>query len=84
MSRKSAGTGEGAANDERVMDEFGNTPTFGDDSADVLAMTTSPAFDIWLDRQMKTLLAACDTKPDHFLVDLIRREFAKRQRKVTE
>ena len=49
-----------------------------------LPMTTSPAFDMWLERQMKTLIAACDQAPDQKLIDLIRREFAKRDSKVTD
>ncbi|MBK8161279.1 MAG: hypothetical protein IPK59_21850 [Rhodospirillaceae bacterium] len=49
-----------------------------------LSMTTSPAFDMWLERQMKTLLAACDQEPDQKLVDLIRRACAQRDGKVTD
>ena len=33
---------------------------------------------------MKTLLSACDQVPDQKLVDLIRREFAKRDGKITD
>lgn len=47
-------------------------------------MTTAPAFDIWLERQIKALFAACDDEPDQALIDLIRHEFAKRDGKVTE
>jgi hypothetical protein len=39
---------------------------------------------MWLERQMKTLVAACDQAPDQKLIDLIRREFAKRAGKVTD
>jgi hypothetical protein len=47
-------------------------------------MTTSPAFDQWLERQMKTLISACDLTPDQKLVDLIRREMGRRDGKITE
>lgn len=53
-------------------------------SAEILPMTTSPDFDRWLDRQIKILLAACGDTPDQALVDLIRREMAKKSGKVTE
>lgn len=47
-------------------------------------MTTSPAFDLWLERQMKSLIAACDQTPDQRLIDLIHRELGKREAKITE
>nr|WP_298689385.1 hypothetical protein [uncultured Dongia sp.] len=52
--------------------------------ARAVPMTTSPAFDLWLERQMKTLMAACDHTPDQKLIDLIHREMGKRDGKITE
>lgn len=78
MSRKPNGSGHP---DNRAPADSGQNPA---SPAMPLSMTTSPAFDMWLERQMKTLIAACDQEPDQKLVDLIRREFAKRDGKVTE
>jgi hypothetical protein len=36
---------------------------------------TSPAFDRWLERQMKTLFAACEEPADEKLIKLIREAF---------
>jgi|JI10StandDraft_1071094.scaffolds.fasta_scaffold43609_4 hypothetical protein len=78
MSRKPNGSGRPANNGSA---ENGQSPVSRPAQA---SMTTSPAFDMWLERQMKTLVAACDQAPDQKLIDLIRREFAKRAGKVTD
>ncbi|WP_303980811.1 hypothetical protein [Dongia mobilis] len=78
MSRKPNGSGRP---DSKGQTGIGQHPT---PPAAPLSMTTSPAFDMWLERQMKTLLSACDQVPDQKLVDLIRREFAKRDGKITD
>lgn len=83
MPRKLGGSDGGPANDEPAVDVPG-VAAIPPKSAQILSMTTSPAFDLWLDRQMKFLLAACTDAPDQALVDLIHRELAKRDDKVTE
>lgn len=50
----------------------------------VATMTTSPAFDRWLDQQMKALFAACEEPADPKLLELIRRTFPPGQDKVTK
>jgi hypothetical protein len=57
---------------------------FDPGSSSAVPMTTSPAFDLWLERQMKILIAACDHTPDQKLIDLIHRELGKREVKITE
>jgi hypothetical protein len=85
MSRKPTGSRDGAANDEGTsLADIRQDPAIASDSSKVLPMTTAPAFDIWLERQIKALFAACDDEPDQALIDLIRHEFAKRDGKVTE
>lgn len=90
MPRKSNGSEDGAANDEpgdapNLRQGVDMTLNCGDlQPLKTAPMTTAPAFDIWLERQMKTLFAACDDEPDQALVELIRREFAKRDDKVTD
>lgn len=85
MSRKPTGPRDGAANDE-IMDSAGmqQHTEITPDPGKTAPMTTAPAFDIWLERQIKTLFAACSDEPDQILVELVRREFAKREGKVTE
>jgi hypothetical protein len=41
-------------------------------SADILSLHSSPAFDLWLERQMRKLADASVTPPRQSLVDLIR------------
>ncbi|WP_374649732.1 hypothetical protein [Dongia sp.] len=47
-------------------------------------MTTSPAFDRWLELQMKILFAAAESPPDPRLLELIRQAFPNAEDKVTE
>lgn len=92
MPRKVNGSEYSAANDEIAADlamtgSHQSTATPGKilgKAGNPAHMATAPAFDIWLERQIKTLFAACDDEPDRDLVELIRREFAKREDKVTE
>lgn len=85
MPRKINGSRDAPANDSPEMLAMPESATESvGSSVGKVSMTTSPAFDKWLDRQMKTLLAACDSKPDQALLDLIRREFSKTDDKVTE
>jgi hypothetical protein len=44
----------------------------GKKSAEIVSLTSSPAFDQWLDRQTKKLVEASTTAPDSALIDLIR------------
>lgn len=45
---------------------------------------TSPAFDKWLDRQMRLLFVACEEPPEAPLIKLIHRTFSAKSKKVTE
>lgn len=40
--------------------------------AQILSMTSSPAFDAWLEDQTKRLVKATETAPDARLIELIR------------
>jgi hypothetical protein len=81
---------DGQNNDRSSRGAGGSNPVFQDDIATAcappenLTMATSPAFDAWLDRQIKSLLSACDSTPDPALVELVRSEFAKRENEVTD
>lgn len=44
----------------------------------------SPAFDLWLDRQLKLLFAAAETPPDMRLLELIREAFPDGKDKITK
>jgi hypothetical protein len=88
MPRKVNGSEENAANDVPAADlsmtgQPQGATAFGNVGKSP-HMATAPAFDIWLERQIKTLFAACDDEPDRDLLELIRCEFAKREDKVTE
>ena len=52
-------------------------PISGSATASGPALMTSPAFDRWLERQMKTLFAACEEPADDRLIKLIREAFPK-------
>jgi hypothetical protein len=88
MPRKANGSEENAAHDEIAAGLAMTGPPQGaampGNKGKPPHMATAPAFDIWLERQIKILFAACDEGPDRDLVELIRREFAKREDKVTE
>lgn len=45
---------------------------------------TSPAFDCWLERQVRSLFTACEEPADPQLIALIRRGFPNDADKVTE
>lgn len=51
-------------------------PAPGPGTAAVPVPMTSPAFDRWLERQMKMLFAACEEPADEKLIKLIREDFA--------
>ena len=44
----------------------------GADDAKIIRLTSSPAFDLWLDRQTKRIVDASTLAPGQDLVDLIR------------
>lgn len=48
------------------------SPGAASKGADIISLTTSPAFDFWLARQTKKLVQASSTKPNEALLDLIR------------
>lgn len=77
MPRKRNGP-EGPRSDHKPADM---APMNGKKSAEIVSLTSSPAFDQWLDRQTKKLVDASTTTADSALVDLIRSWPAKDPRK---
>ena len=51
---------------------------------DTTSLATSPAFDRWLERQMKLLVAAAESPPDPKLLELIQQAFLPEESEVTE
>jgi hypothetical protein len=48
------------------------------------SLVTSPAFDRWLERQMKLLMAAAESPPDPKLLEVIQQAFLPDEDEVTD
>jgi hypothetical protein len=72
MSRKPDDPGKSLRDgDGADTGHWAPNPAAANDRTKVLSMTSSPAFDAWLDDQAKRLAKAATTAPDPRLVELI-------------
>lgn len=75
MSRKTSGPKEpknGSNGGRQAAAGGGKGGADGADDPKVIRLTSSPAFDLWLDRQTKRIVDASARAPGQELVDLIR------------
>ncbi|WP_374383209.1 hypothetical protein [Dongia sp.] len=69
----------------KPLNERGAAPSRRPSHIDKKARSgSSPAFDVWLERQLKLMFAAQETPPDMRLLELIREAFPDAPDKITK